>query len=65
MKARELRKLDVEKLLEQLRSLRAELLRLRALQARGSLGKESGKVRSVRKDIARVLTLLREKGVKL
>lgn len=55
----------MEKLLEQLRSLRAELLRLRALQARGSLGKESGKVRSVRKDIARVLTLLREKGVKL
>lgn len=62
MKAKQLRQLSREELEEKLRELRVELARLMGKRARGTLGKESGKVRMVRRDIARVLTVLREKG---
>lgn len=65
LKAKELRKKNVDDLLKQLEDLRRELLRLRTLSARGVIGKESGKVKMVRRNIAKVLTVLREKGVKL
>ncbi len=53
-----------EELKEKLAELRGELMRLRALSKRGTIGKESGVVREVRRDIARVLTILRERGIK-
>ena len=65
LKAKELRKKDTKELIEQLIELRRELLRLSTLSARGIIGKESGKVKVVRRNIARILTVLRERGVKL
>ena len=65
LKASELREMSDEELLDKLVELRRELLRLRALSKRGTIGKESGVVKHVRRDIARVLTVLRERGVRL
>lgn len=65
LKASGLRKLSDKELMEKLMELRRELLRLRALAKRGTIGKESGVVKNVRRDIARVLTVLRERGVKV
>jgi len=65
LKAKELRRKDTKELIEQLIELRRELLRLNTLSARGIIGKESGKVKVVRRNIARILTVLRERGVKL
>ena len=65
LKASELRKKSTEELMKQLAELRRELFRLNTLSTRGIIGKESGKVRVVRRNIARILTVLRERGVKL
>ncbi len=60
MKASKLRDLTVEQLREEGRSLAEQLFKLRFQQATGQLEKGS-KMREVRKDIARVKTLLTEK----
>lgn len=65
LKASELRKKNTEELMKQLAELRRELFRLNTLSARGIIGKESGKVKAVRRNVARVLTVLREKGVRI
>lgn len=65
LKASELRKKSTEELMKQLAELRRELFRLNTLSAKGIIGKESGKVKVVRRNIARILTVLRERGVKL
>lgn len=57
----ELRKMDLKDLQAKAQELRSELLRLRTAAARGTLRKESGKIRSVRRNLARVLTIMREK----
>ncbi len=61
LKPAELRKMDYKELASKAQELRSELLRLRTAAARGTLGKESGKIRSVRRTLARVLTIMREK----
>lgn len=63
LKASELRKMSDEELRDKLTELRSELMRLRAKSRRGTLGKESGVVREVRRDIARILTVLREREI--
>ena len=65
LKASELRKLSDKELMDKLVELRRELLRLKALAKRGTIGRESGLVKNVRRDIARVLTVLRERGIKV
>jgi large subunit ribosomal protein L29 len=61
LKPSELRKMSDEELREKLLELRSELMRLRAMSERGTLGKESGVIKGVRRDIARILTILRER----
>ncbi len=61
MKASKLRDMTVEQLREEGRSLAEQLFKLRFQQATGQLEKGS-KMREVRKDIARVKTLLTEKA---
>ncbi len=61
LKPAELRKMDYKELASKAEELRSELLRLRTAAARGTLRKESGKIRSVRRTLARVLTIMREK----
>ncbi len=60
MKAKELREMTVEELHDLLNELREQLFQLRLERARGSLG-QPHRFRQVRRDIARVLTILREK----
>ncbi|MDG6914735.1 MAG: 50S ribosomal protein L29 [Nitrososphaerota archaeon] len=62
MKASELRKQEADQLKDRLFELRGELARLRSLTARGMIQKQSGSVSRVKKDVARILTVLKEKG---
>ncbi len=63
LKPRELRQQEAEKLRQTLFDLRAELSKLKGAQERGVVRKDVGKVRRVRRDIAKVLTVMNEKGV--
>jgi len=52
----------VEELKELLRDLRAELVKLKAQVEAGLRPENPGRIRAIRRDIARILTILREKG---
>ena len=63
VKTRALRELDPEQLRDRLFELRGELSKLRSTAARGMIQKNSGKIRRARKNVARILTVMRQKGV--
>ncbi len=63
-KAKDLRAMSVEELQARLRVLRAQLRDARFKKTLGQL-EDRNLVRYYRREIARVLTVLREKGVKL
>lgn len=63
VKAKSLREQDPDQLRDRLFELRGELIKLRGLAERGMIQKESGKIPRIRKDIALVLTVMKEKGV--
>lgn len=46
-----------------LRELRTDLSKLKSESAKGTLKKESGDIRWVRRDIARIMTILNERNV--
>ncbi|HIE58409.1 MAG TPA: 50S ribosomal protein L29 [Persephonella sp.] len=60
MKAKELRKLSNEELREKLKELKQKLMKLRFQNEIGGLEKPS-EIKSTKKDIARILTILRER----
>jgi ribosomal protein L29 len=62
VKAKALREQDADQLKDRLFELRGELARLRSLTARGMIQKQSGSPARVKRDIARVLTVMKEKG---
>ena len=62
MKAKELRQKSPEELKELLKDLRAELVKERAQIEAGLRPENPGRIRAIRRDIARILTILREKG---
>lgn len=59
MKMDEIRKMSREEKLKKLEELRLELMKLRTQAAMGTLD-NPGKIRVIRKTIARILTALRE-----
>jgi large subunit ribosomal protein L29 len=61
MKAQDLRTKSVDELSDQLVDLKKEALNLRFQGASGQL-EATGRVRQVRRDIARVITVLGQKG---
>lgn len=61
MKSRELRELDVEELRAKEKEFREEEFKLRFRHATGQLEK-TNRLKALRKNIARVKTLIREKG---
>ena len=61
MKVKDLRDKTVDELRQQERDLAEQLFALRLQKVTGQLEKPA-KVRTARKDLARVLTVLREKG---
>ncbi|NPA12755.1 MAG: 50S ribosomal protein L29 [Aquificae bacterium] len=60
MKAKELRALTDEELKEKLKELKKKLMNLRFQNAVGGLEKPS-EIKATKKDIARILTILRER----
>ena len=50
-------------LAEKLSELKSELIKLKSEKAKGTLKKETGSIKWIRRDIARILTILREKKV--
>ena len=63
MTAQEIRKLSNEEILEKIKSSKSELLDLRMQNARGALEKPV-KINTLKKDIARIKTILREREIK-
>jgi len=63
LRTKDLREQDAEKLRQTLFDLRSELSKLRGTAARGLSQKEIGKIRRARKDVAKVLTIMHEKGI--
>ena len=63
VKTKTLREQDSEQLKDRLFELRGELQKLEGLNARGMIQKQSGKIGRIKRDIARVLTVMTEKGV--
>ena len=61
MKAAEVRRQSVDELQQQLDQLRKERFNLRFQKATGQL-ESTGRVRQVRRDIARILTILGERA---
>jgi large subunit ribosomal protein L29 len=49
-------------LAEKLSELNADLAKLRSEGAKGTLKKETGDLRWIRRDIARIMTILNERG---
>lgn len=62
MKLSEIRAMDTNSLNDKVVELKAELAKEKALVAGGTRPENPGKIRSVRKTIARILTVIKEKG---
>jgi large subunit ribosomal protein L29 len=62
MKARELRDMTDDVLVEQIRTLRQEQFGLRFQNATGELENTAG-IRAAKRDLARALTIARERGL--
>ncbi len=60
MKMKTIREFNELDLKDRLAQLRSELTKLRIESSKGTLRKESGKVKPLRRDIARMLTRLNE-----
>lgn len=65
VKLKILREMNQTGLTEKLSELKAELLKLKSERAKGTLKKETGSIRWIRRDIARILTILKERGQKV
>lgn len=62
---RELREKSSEELISELDRLRAELILLRSKTVAGGGLEKTAQIRNMRRRIARILTILRERGIKL
>ena len=60
LKNKTIRELNEKDLYDRLKQIRAELFKLRVESKKGTLRKESGKLKPLRKDIARMLTRVNE-----
>ena len=60
LKNKTIKELNEKDLRGRLRQVRAELFKLRIESKKGTLRKESGKLKPLRKDIARMLTRINE-----
>jgi len=60
LKMKTIRELNETDLKDRLGQLRSELTKLRIESSKGTLRKDSGKVKPLRRDVARVLTRLNE-----
>ena len=62
VKLKTLQEMNRTDLNEKLSELKAELMKLKSERAKGTLKKETGSIRWMRRDIARILTIINERG---
>jgi large subunit ribosomal protein L29 len=62
VKIKVLREMNKQELQDKLSELRADLAKLRTEASKGTLKKETGSIRWIRRDIARILTILRDES---
>jgi large subunit ribosomal protein L29 len=62
LKLKTLREMNSNDLAEKMSELNADLAKLRSEGAKGTLKKETGDIRWIRRDIARIMTILNERG---
>lgn len=62
---KELREKSTEELIAELDRLRAELVLIRSKTIAGGGLEKTAQIRNMRRRIARILTILRERGIKL
>ena len=60
LKMKSIRQLNEKDLRDRVEQMRTELSKLQTENAKGTLRKETGKIRKVRKEVARLLTRLNE-----
>lgn len=60
VKLKNLQEMNQTDLKEKLSELKSELLKLKSERAKGTLKKQTGSIRWVRRDIARIYTILEE-----
>ena len=65
IKARELRKLSKEELNNKVKDLRKDLIKINAQRSTGTAVENPGKIKQVRKAIARIFTVMNEKPAKV
>lgn len=63
LKANEIREMNPQERKERLRELRHELMQERGVQAMGGSIPSPGKIRTIRRQIARILTIEREQAL--
>jgi large subunit ribosomal protein L29 len=61
LKMKDLREMSDDELKAKLSELRSELARAQVERSKGTIKKESGRMKYIRRDIARILTLLNER----
>ena len=64
LKNKTIKKFNEKDLLDRLKQYRTELFKLRVESKKGTLRNESGKLKRLRKDIARMMTRMNELGRK-
>lgn len=64
LKLKTLREMNNPDLTDKLSELNADLAKLRAEGAKGTLKKQTGDLRWIRRDIARIMTILNERNTK-
>jgi len=62
LKAKDVRQMSSEERREKLKELKEELMHERGVSAMGGSSPSPGKIRQIRQSIARILTIMKEKG---
>ena len=60
LKMKSIRELNEKDLIDRIEQMKTELSKLQTENAKGTLRKETGKIRKVRKEVARLMTRLNE-----
>jgi large subunit ribosomal protein L29 len=64
LKLKTLREMNDQDLIEKLAELKADLAKLKLEKSKGTLKKQTGHIKWLRRDIARMMTLLNERKIK-
>jgi len=63
LRTKEIRSLEEKALADKLKELRSELMHERGVAAMGGAPPSPGKIRAIRRNVARILTIMREEEI--